>query len=364
VSAGLWNSLEVLSTQAALLMEWKQELGEYLAAARAFLRPTQEQVESYPCPQPICCGCRHRLVIESEDHVSALCDCEEAACDPITLRASDLIVYAMDGRMLAAAVRRAFQFDELETSGFEETRSRMVGCWGVRRSRVLFHVPLSESTMLKEIDRLCAAIPDPFILLTPTSRFCTPMVQRALRREGCAQMPLLGAVNLTGRGLLELIPAAKPTVDALLGDFGKRVAEGKPLELAIARVEEKLNAIAKSRTAVPNEAVSEDVARQTMELVKKLDAGPRLKNPSLLTVFRLYCVNNKSSREIAFQCGCSRAVVMKRLSLLAGKIGVPLVKLRTYSAQFEQMDDHVRDSRARRIDRWALAHGDEGDSES
>jgi hypothetical protein len=39
-----------------------------------------------------------------------------------------------------------------------------------------------------------------------------------------------------------------------------------------------------------------------MDLVKKLDAGPRLKNPSLLTVFRLYCVNNKSSREIALHC--------------------------------------------------------------
>jgi hypothetical protein len=97
-----------------------------------------------------------------------------------------------------------------------------------------------------------------------------------------------------------------------------------------------------------------------MELVKKLDSGPRLKNPSLLTVFRLYCVNNKSSREIALHCGCSRAVVMKRLSILTEKIGVPLVKLRSYSAQFEQMDEQLTDSRARRIDRWALAH-DEGD---
>jgi hypothetical protein len=41
--ANLWHSLEILSTQAALLMEWKQELGDDFVTAWVFLRPTQEQ---------------------------------------------------------------------------------------------------------------------------------------------------------------------------------------------------------------------------------------------------------------------------------------------------------------------------------
>jgi hypothetical protein len=186
--ANLWHSLEILSTQAALLMEWKQEFGDDFAAARAFLRPTQQQAESYPCSQAFACGCRHRVIFDSPEDITAMCDCEEGGCDPIRLRPSDLIVYDLDGRMLAAAIRRAFHFGELESAGFEEVRSRLVGSWGVRRSRVFFNVPISEKGLLKEIERLCAAVPDPFIVLTPTSRFCTPMVERVLRLQGCAHM--------------------------------------------------------------------------------------------------------------------------------------------------------------------------------
>jgi hypothetical protein len=357
----LWNSLEMLSTQAALLMEWQKELGADFPAARIFLRPTPQQVESYPCTHKILCGCRHRVIFESPEDVSAVCDCDEAGCEPILLGPNDLIVYALDGKTLAATIRRAFDLSEVNSDGSDGVRSYLVGRWGIRRSYVFFNVPINESSLLKEIDRLCAAVPDPFVLMTPTSRFCTPIVQRALRRQGCAQMALDGVLKLASPGILELVPAAKAAVDALLGDFGKRVAEGKPLELAIARVEEKLNAIAKLRPQT--EAVSEDAARQALEIVRKLDAGDRIKKPSLLTVFRLYCVNGMSAGQIALRVGCSKGVVMKRLKLLAEKTGIPAARLRTYSAQFEQIEDGLADSRVRRIDRWKLAHEGESDEE-
>jgi hypothetical protein len=37
----LWNSLEILSTEAALLVEWQRAMGEDFEAALQFLRPTQ-----------------------------------------------------------------------------------------------------------------------------------------------------------------------------------------------------------------------------------------------------------------------------------------------------------------------------------
>jgi hypothetical protein len=364
VKANLWNSLEVLSTQAALLMEWEQELGDDFSAARVFLRPTQQQAGSYPCAYPISCGCRHRVVFDSPEDVSAVCDCDEGGCDPMLLRPSDLIVYALDGSMLAAAIRRAFGFDEIHSGGFEGLRSYLVGGWGIRRSHVFFNVPISENGLLKEIDRLCAAVPDPFVLLTPTSRFCTPMVQRALRRQGCAQMALGGVLKLITPGVLELVPDAKGAVDVFFGGFGRHVAQGKPLELAIGRVEAKLDAIARSRMGQQTEAVSEDAARQALEIVRKLDAGDRIKKPSLLTVFRHYCVNGMSAGQIAIRLGCSKAVVMKRLKVLAEKTGIPAAQLRTYSAQFEQIEEGLSDSRARRIDRWKLAHDEKDDEEN
>jgi hypothetical protein len=53
------------------------------------------------------CGCRHRVIFESPEDVSALCDGEESGCEPILLEANDLIVYALDGKALAAAIRIA-----------------------------------------------------------------------------------------------------------------------------------------------------------------------------------------------------------------------------------------------------------------
>ncbi|HEY3863141.1 MAG TPA: sigma factor-like helix-turn-helix DNA-binding protein [Verrucomicrobiae bacterium] len=353
-----------MSTQAALLMEWQQELADDFEAARAFLRPTQEQIESYPCTHLIPCGCRHRVIFESEEDISAVCECDDAVCDRISLRTSDLIVYALDGGMLAAAIRGAFRFNELENVGFEELRSRVVGSWGVRRSPVFFNVPISESGLQKEIDRLCAAVSNPFVLLTPTARFCTPMVQRALQRQGCAQMSLEGVVSLTAPGVLGLIPAAKATVDVFFGDFGKQVGRGKPLELAIARVEEKLKAIAKELALPKAEAVSPEAAVGAFAIVQKLDDGHRLKKATLMKVFRLYCIEGMSSRQIASQCGCSKTMVMKRLKFLEEKLGMPPAKLRAYSTQFERMEDELTDSRARRIDRWKLAHEGEPEDEN
>ena len=116
VMANLWHSLEILSTQAALLMEWQQELEDDFAAARVFLQPTSQQAGSYPCSHAISCGCRHSVIFESPDDVSAVCDCEEGGCDPIFLPEHDLQSGA-DPRSAApihnAALGSAKRFDRL-----------------------------------------------------------------------------------------------------------------------------------------------------------------------------------------------------------------------------------------------------------
>jgi hypothetical protein len=356
MNPSLWNSLEMLSTQAGLLVEWKAELGADFAAARVFLRPTQQQVESYPCQHSNPCGCRHRIIFESPEDVCAICDCEEDGCEAIQLGPGDLIVYALDGKMLAASIRRAFHLDEINNGAMEGVRSYPVGVWGIRRSHVFFNVPISESGLLNEIDRLCVPVADAFVLLTPTPRFCTPRVQQALQRQGCGHMALDGVLKLTPGGILQLIPAAKAAVDVFFGDFGKQVAQGKPLELAIARVEAKLDAIAKSRSQAMAEEdeFPAEVARQALALVKQLDTENRLKKPSILTVFRLYCINEMSATEIAKQCCCSKASIIKRLNILARKTGMPAARLRQYSAQFERMEAEMGDWRAKRIRRREL----------
>jgi hypothetical protein len=214
---------------------------------------------------------------------------------------------------------------------------------------------------------MCTAVPDPFIFLTPTKRFCTLTVQRALRRHGSTQLALAGMVALTSPGHLEILPSEKQSVELVLGEFAKRVPEGKALERAVARVEAKLDVIAKmSREVRPDtEGVTEDVARQAFELVKKLDEAHTTRRPSLLTVFRLYCVNEMSAERIAQHCACSKATVINRLRVLAEKTGVSPERLRRYSAQFEKMEEDLTDWRAKRIYRQGLTDDaeDGGDAE-
>jgi len=366
VKPNLWNSLESLSIQAALFVEWEQAMGEDFAKAREFLCPTQEQAGSYPCRRPVPCGCRHRVIFDSPEDVSAVCDCDGEGCERLILRAEDLIVYALKAGMLAEAIRRAFAFDGSGAAGFGELRSWLVGSWGARHSPVFFYVPIRESGVLAEVEQVCAAAPDPFILLTPTKRFCTPLVQRALRRHGCTHLALAGIVALTAPGHLEILRSEKQSVDLVLGEFGKRVPEGKALERAMARVEAKLDSIAKRtlQARPESEGMSENVARQAFELVRKLDEGHATRGPSLLTVFRLYCMNELSAERIARQCGCSKATVINRLRVLAKKTGVSPERLRRYSAQFETMEEDMTDWRAKRIHRQGLARGDEGGDEA
>ncbi len=82
-----------------------------------------------------------------------------------------------------------------------------------------------------------------------------------------------------------------------------------------------------------------------------------------MKVFHLYCIKGMSSRQIASECGCSRAMVTKRLKFLEEKLGMSPMRLRTRSAQFERMEDELSDARARRIDRWKLAHENVDDDE-
>jgi hypothetical protein len=306
------------------------------------------------------------VICDSAEDVSAVCDCEDEGCEKFIVRAEDLIVYALNIVVLAEAVRRAFAFDGCEAAGYAELQSRLVGTWGVRRSPVFFYIPISGSGTLAEVDRVCAAVPDPFILMTPTSRFCTPMVLRALRRHGSVQLALAGMVALTAPGHLEIIPSQKPSVDLLLGEFAKRVPEGKALERAVARMEAKLDALAKRslEERPETDGMTESVARQAFGLVRKLDEEEGARKPSLLTVLRLYCVDNLSVRQIARKSGCSIGTVMNRLQTLAQKIGVRPETLRAYSAQFERMEEELSESRAREIYRKGQADGGEDEDES
>src|SRR5262249_45088930 len=105
----------------------------------------------------------------------------------------------------------------------------------------------------------------------------------------------------------------------------------------------------------------EDVASRAFALVHQLDSQGTRKPPSLLGVFRMYCVDGFSVSTIARKFRSSRMTVRHRLKLIETKIGMDIDQLRKMSAHLERAEASFVDSRASHIHRKNLIY-DEDDS--
>ncbi len=81
-------------------------------------------------------------------------------------------------------------------------------------------------------------------------------------------------------------------------------------------------------THQPQPLTNPDVARTVFEVLDRLDSDSRRKPPSLLTVFRLYCLRHLTVLQIAHKCRCSVGTVSNRLKLLHAKTGTHPAHLR------------------------------------
>ena len=102
--------------------------------------------------------------------------------------------------------------------------------------------------------------------------------------------------------------------------------------------------------------VSEDVARSAFALLQKLELDAPLKAPSVLTVFRLYCVDGFSADQVARKCRCAKGTVMSRLRFIETVTKTKPEQFRAMSGHLQQVDDDLNASGARDIYRQGLVH--------
>lgn len=111
-----------------------------------------------------------------------------------------------------------------------------------------------------------------------------------------------------------------------------------------------------SRMEDSEPAVTEDVARSAFALLQKLELDAPLKAPSVLTVFRLYCVDGFSADQVARKCRCAKGTVMSRLRFIETVTKTKPEQFRAMSGHLQQVDDDLHASGAREIYRHGLAH--------
>src|SRR6267378_350127 len=82
-----WGGLECMSSGAGLMADWEWALGA--AMLMPFLKPTEKQSESFPCPARPACECRHE-VQETDFGLVATCMCGPGECDTFRIEPKDV----------------------------------------------------------------------------------------------------------------------------------------------------------------------------------------------------------------------------------------------------------------------------------
>src|SRR5438876_506385 len=104
-----WSGLECMSSGAGLMADWEWALGAALPMLTPFLKPTEKQSGSFPCPARPACECRHE-VQETDFGLVAICMCGGGECDSFRIEPKDVLVYGLDMIRLGDELRRAVGF--------------------------------------------------------------------------------------------------------------------------------------------------------------------------------------------------------------------------------------------------------------
>lgn len=303
----------------AVPARWRSLLGADFDAFRpAFLRTRPERARSIPCPEG--CGCAHDIVDHGSGKLVAVCTCDPWNCDDIPLKPEDVVLLELNRAKLGKAISSAFGL-QLRASDFGLPMTTQVGAYGSSAVLVVLTIQHDLDDFRRVVAELCARLREPFILLSPTNRFIDAKCKELLAASRSGFFDLESHVSLTAQGNLQ----ARYPASELFARF----------------------------TPQDREPIPEDVARQAFALVQRLDSERVRKPPTMLTVFKLYCVKELTAEQVANRCGCSKSTIINRLKLLRAE-GLEPEQLRRYSAHLDQIEESIRDERAKRIHRRDL----------
>jgi hypothetical protein len=91
--------------------------------------------------------------------------------------------------------------------------------------------------------------------------------------------------------------------------------------------------------------------------MEKLESTRALPAPPVSRVFRLYCIEALSAAQVARECRCSKAAVIRRLKLIRRKAGISLRFLRRQELGLKTLDEIVPDFDLAYPDRDNLFYG-------
>ena len=326
--SNLWRCLEVIASGNHVAAEWTEWAGEQFPALRsAFLSDARKRARFIPCPRG--CGCEHEIVEREGGKLAALCRCEPWNCEDLMVTSAEAALLELNTAKLGREICRAFDGTPKETDlGVQGTKQ--IGSFGNGAlDLVLILRPDSES-FNHAVTQLVARLPERFILLAPTRRWLNGNASAWLKTAKAGFFDLESNLVLLPSGKLQAIRSG-----------GELFSPYLPMA---------------------SQPTDESLAQQVFALIEKLESGRRLKSPSVMEVFRLYCIMGKSTEQIVDICHCAKGTVINRLDAIRRVTGKNPKELQAFSPHLQRIEESITDSRAKYIHRKTLVH-DAGEPE-
>jgi len=320
-----------LGQVAAVTSQWQSLAGQSFSAFKpAFLQSSRDRANSFPCPRD--CGCNHEIIGHDDGRLVAVCRCEPWDCEDIRLTAADVVLWKLNRAKLGRELCKAFGCD-VKDADLGLPGTRQIGSFGNAALPVALMIQSERRAFASSVRQLVGHLGERFILLAPTNRFLDGNSIGLLKKAKAGFFDLASNLVLTPSGTLK----ARKSGGELFSPFA-------PKEI---------------------EPLAEDQARQLFALVEKLESGRRLKNPSVMEVFRLYCIKGETTDQIVSGGRYSKGTIINRLKAIRRATNKDPDELRAFSPYLQRIEETITDSRAAYIHRKALVHDNkETDDES
>lgn len=200
-------SLEALPGLLAIPAFWEFHCGPDFEFIRPYLRVTDIEAGSYPCPRPNWPLCPRRIVDYGNGQYAALCRDPHGLCERVELTRKDVLLHGLD----LAGFTRALAGPLVVN--WQAPKERHDGIYAIglslrreTRAQPVFLAILPESMRLRtSLHELLLGFSGPFVLITPTSRHHTVEVQELLQRRGIVLSTLDEQIAVNGCGELAAI---------------------------------------------------------------------------------------------------------------------------------------------------------------
>ncbi len=354
--ARICRALEHSTIFQGTAADWLRRLADRASEARdhfalcqrAFLQKEQKPAAHIFCPQ---CLCHHEVFIWTEERIAALCNevsvpwnpwsspptseasltssvplitascrCDDdPGCPDLSLTPADIEVWSVSWSRFARALGTAFGLT-LKLADLNIANTWQIGSWSSDAVPVILTIQPGSARLRSVILELLCRWRERFILLAPTAAYLDAPCLELLAQAKALFLPLESNLLLTHNATLQ--PVRAP---------GELFRQFNP------------------------EPVDTDFseARRIFGLVQQLDSEIGMKAPSILTVFRLYCIEELSIRQIARKFRCGKTTISNRLLAIQERIGTDPTTFRRISSHLDLMVEQSSDPRARKIYRSA-----------